>query len=64
MSTLALPAPRPLGRELATAALAGMGFALLLLALIGTHALCNLFCLHEVLGAPMDAVLCTAAPQP
>ncbi len=63
MSALGLAAPRPLGRELATAALAGMSLGLLLLALIGTHGLCDLFCLHQALGAPPDTVVCAAAPQ-
>lgn len=75
MSTLSLSphthaaAPAPgLARDLTRAALAGAMVALLIVASIESHALCELLCLHEVLGpvlgAPMDAVLCTAAAQP
>lgn len=71
MSTLSLcphthaAAPAPgLAHDLARAALAGAMVALLIVASIQSHALCDLFCLHEVLGAPMDTVLCTAAAQP
>jgi hypothetical protein len=58
-------APAPgLARDLTRAALAGAVVALLIVASIESHALCELFCLHELLGAPMDTVLCTAAAQP
>lgn len=68
MSALNLVAPAvptpSLPRDLARAALAGAVLALLIVASVESHALCQLFCLHEALGAPMDPVLCTSAPRP
>lgn len=65
LNLVAPPAPAPgIARDLARAALAGAVLALLIVASVESHALCQLFCLHEALGAPMDPALCTSAAQP